>query len=49
MKFEFNGDNGLWENLVLIYWCDFNIGDLAERSKVNIDLWNLFIAIASLG
>ena len=23
--------------------------DLAERSKVNLDLWNLFIAIVSLG
>ena len=24
------------------------MSDLAERSKVNIDLWNLFIAIVSL-
>ena len=23
--------------------------DLAERSNVNLDLWNLFIAIVSLG
>ena len=23
--------------------------DLAERSKVNLDLWNLYIAIVSLG
>ena len=23
--------------------------DLAERSKVNLDLWNLFLAIVSLG
>ena len=23
--------------------------DLAERSKINLDLWNLFIAIVSLG
>ena len=25
------------------------MSDLAERSKVNIDLWNLFIAIVSYG
>ena len=25
------------------------MSDLAERSKVNLDLWNLFIAIFSLG
>ena len=25
------------------------MSDLAERSKVNLDLWNLFIAIVSLG
>ena len=25
------------------------MGDLAERSEVNLDLWNLFIAIVSLG
>ena len=25
------------------------MSDLAERSKVNLDLWNLFIAIGSLG
>ena len=52
MKFKFNGANGLWENYVLIYWWDsniINISDLAERSKVKLDLWNLFIAIASLG
>ena len=24
------------------------MSDLAERSKVNLDLWNLFIAIVSL-
>ena len=48
MKFEFNWANGLWENYVLIYWLDSNISDLAERSKVNLDLWNLFIAIVSL-
>ena len=49
MKFEFNWANGLWENYVLIYWWDSNMSDLAERSKVNLDLWNLFIAIVSLG
>ena len=25
------------------------MSDLAERSKANLDLWNLFIAIVSLG
>ena len=25
------------------------MSDLAERSKVNLDFWNLFIAIVSLG
>ena len=25
------------------------MSDLAERSNVNLDLWNLFIAIVSLG
>ena len=25
------------------------MSDLAERSMVNLDLWNLFIAIVSLG
>ena len=49
MKFEFNWANGLWENYVLIYLWDSNMSDLAERSKVNLDLWNLFIAIVSLG
>ena len=49
MKFEFNWANGLWENYVLIYWWDSNMSDFAKRSKVNLDLWNLFIAIVSLG
>ena len=49
MKFEFNGANGLWENYDLKYRWDSNMSDLAERSKVNLDLWNLFIAIVSLG
>ena len=49
MKFEFNWANGLSENYDFIYRWDSNKGDLAERSKVNLDLWNLFIAIVSLG
>ena len=49
MKFEFNLANGLGENYVLIYWWDSNMSDFAKRSKVNLDLWNLFIAIVSLG
>ena len=48
MKFEFNWLNGFWENYVLIYWWDSNMIGLAERSKVNLDLWNLFIAIVTL-
>ena len=38
MKFEFNWANGLWENYDLIYRWDSNMSDLAERSKVNLDL-----------
>ena len=49
MKFELNWANGLWENYDLIYRWDSNMSDLAERSKVNLDLWNLSIAIVSLG
>ena len=49
MKFELNWAKGLWENYDLIYRWDSNMSDLAERSKVNLDLWNLFIAIVSLG
>ena len=44
MKFEFNWANGLRENYDLIYRWDSNMSHLAERSKVNLDLWNLFIA-----
>ena len=47
MKFELNWANGLWENYDLIYRWDSNMSDLAERSKVKV--WNLFIAIVSLG
>ena len=47
MKFELNWADGLWENYVLIYWWDSNMSNLAENSKVNLDLWNLFIAIVS--
>ena len=49
MKFEFNWANGLGENYDLIYRRDSNMSDLAERSTVNLDPWNLFIAIVSLG
>ena len=48
MKFEFNWSNGFLENFVLIYWWDSNMSALAERSKVNLDLCNLFIAIVTL-
>ena len=34
-------------NHVLLYWWDSNMSDLSW--KVNLDLWNLFIAIVSLG
>ena len=47
MKFEFNWANGYRENFVLIYWWDSNMSAFAERSKVNLDLCNLFIAIVS--
>ena len=33
----------------LIYWWDSNMSNFAERSKVNLDLWNLFKAIVSIG
>ena len=49
MKFEFNRADGLQENYDLIYRWGSNMSDLAERSKVNLDHWNLFIAIVSLG
>ena len=47
MKFEFNWSSGFWGNYVLMCWCDFNM-TLAEKLKVNLDLWNLFITIVSL-
>ena len=47
MEIEFNWPNGFWENYVLIYRWDSNMSRLAERSKVNLDLWNLFIAIVT--
>ena len=37
------------EKTMILYRWDSNISELAERSKVNLDLWNLFIAIVSLG
>ena len=50
MKFEFNYPCGFWENYVLTCWWDSSIwATLAEMSKVNLDLWNLFIAIVLLG
>ena len=47
MKFEFEWPNGFWENYVLIHWLESNMSGL--KSKVNIDLWDLFIAIVPLG
>ena len=49
MKIEFNWAKGLWENYDLIYRWDSNISDLTERSKANLDLWDLLRAIVSLG
>ena len=40
MKFELNWANGLSEKYDLIYRWDSNMSNLAERSKVNLDLWN---------
>ena len=38
----------LWENYVLIYWWDSNMSDLSGKVKgLNLDFWNLFIAIVS--
>ena len=48
MKFVFNWANSLRENYVLINWWDWIWAIVAERAKVNIDLWNLLIAIFSL-
>ena len=47
MKFEFNCQSGFGENFEYMdpIWVTFN---LAERLKVNLDLWNLFIDIVSL-
>ena len=47
-EFDFNWSNGFWENYVLIYWWDSNMSALAGRSKVNLDLCNLFIDIVTL-
>ena len=43
MKFDFIWPSGFWENYVLIYWWTPIWATLAESSKVNLDLWNLFI------
>ena len=48
IKFEFNWPNDFWENYYLIYWWDSNMTSLIEKSEVNFDLWNLFIAIVTL-
>ena len=47
IRFEFNWPSGFWENYVLIYWWDSNMSEFGW--KVNLDLWNLSIAIVSLG
>ena len=47
MNFEFDWPNEFWENCVLIYWWESNKSDL--KWKVNLDLWDLFIAIVPLG
>ena len=47
MFLQFNWAKGLSENYVLIYWWDSNLSNLSW--KVNLDLWNLFIGIVSLG
>ena len=49
MKFEFKWPNSLLEKDVLIYLQESNTSDLAEKSMVNLDLWDLFISIVSLG
>ena len=50
MKFEFNWRSDFWEKKLLKYIYGTPIWEtLAERSKVNLDLWNLFIAIVTLG
>ena len=50
MKFDFNWPSGFCEKYVLIYIVGTPIlATLTERPNVNLDLWNLFIAVASLG
>ena len=49
MKFEFNWPSGFGEN-----WFDILMGLMYENpwlksKKFSLDLWNLFIAIVSLG
>ena len=38
MKFEFNWENGLWENYDLIYRWDSNMSDLAEGQPWPLEL-----------
>ena len=47
MKFEFNWSNRFWKKYVLTCCRVSNMRDLGR--KVNLDLWNLIIAIVSLG
>ena len=49
MKFEFNWPSGFRENLYIDGTPFCGTFNLAERLKVNLDLWNLFIDIVSLG
>ena len=51
MKFEFNWPKDFWENCFNTLYIDGTPiqETLDERSKVNLDLCNLFTAIVSLG
>ena len=46
MELEFNWPRSFWENYAFICRCNYNINNLGW--KVNLELWNLFIAIVSL-
>ena len=48
MEFEFNLPSSFWEKCFPIL-IGLQYATLAERSKVNLEFWNLFIAIVSLG
>ena len=49
MKDEFNWPCSFWENYVLIHWWDYNISDIGWKVKGQLDLWDMFKAIFSLG